>query len=73
MGIKSLTKEKADKIKIGVAIKEEDLDNFSDEQLAQLYELYSEAKKPIDLKKDPHLASWQKERRTWIECYFVVV
>ena len=52
MGVKSLTK--ADKI--GVALKEEELDNFNDEQLAQLYELYSEAKKPIDPEKDPHLA-----------------
>ena len=53
MGVKSLTK--ADKI--GVALKEEDLDKFSDEQLSQLYELYSEAKKPVDTDKDPHLAS----------------
>ena len=57
MGVKSLTKEKAEKLKVGATIREEDLDNFSDEQLAQLYELYSEAKKPIDPEKDPHLVS----------------
>lgn len=57
MGVKSLTK--ADKI--GVALREEDLDKFSDEQLSQLYELYSEAKKPVDTEKDPHLASWYSE------------
>ena len=53
MGVKNLTKAE----KIGVALKEEDLEKFSDEQLAQLYELYSEAKKPIDPSKDPHLAN----------------
>ena len=52
-----LTKEKADKLKVGANFREEDLENFNDEQLAQLYELYSEAKKPIDAEKDPHLAS----------------
>ena len=57
MGVKSLTKEKADKLKVGANFREADLDNFSDEQLAQLYELFSEAKKPIDTEKDPHLAS----------------
>ena len=57
MGVKSLTKEKADKLKVGASLREEDLENFSDEQLSQLYELYSEAKKPIDTEKDPHLAS----------------
>ena len=57
MGVKSLTKEKADKLKVGANIREEELDNFNDEQLAQLYELFSEAKKPIDAEKDPHLAS----------------
>ena len=53
MSTKSLTK--ADKI--GATLKVDDLDNFSDEQLAQLYELYSEAKKPIDTDNDPHLAN----------------
>ena len=53
MGVKNLTKSET----VGVALKEEDLDKFSDEQLAQLYELYSEAKKPIDTTKDPHLAN----------------
>ena len=53
MGVKNLTKSE----KVGVALKEEDLDNFSDEQLAQLYELFEEAKKPIDPSKDPHLAN----------------
>ena len=53
MSAKSLTK--ADKI--GATLKVDDLDNFSDEQLAQLYELYSEAKKPIDTDNDPHLAN----------------
>ena len=43
--------------KLGENLNTEDLDNFSDEQLAQLYELYSEAKKPIDSEKDPHLAN----------------
>jgi len=43
--------------KIGTPLAEADLDKFSDEQLSQLYELYSEAKKPIDKEKDPHLAS----------------
>ena len=57
MGVKSLNKEKADKLKVGANFREADLDNFSDEQLAQLYELFSEAKKPIDTEKDPHLAS----------------
>ena len=52
MGVKNLTKSE----KIGTPLKEEDLDNFSEEQLSQLYELYSEAKKPIDPTKDPHLA-----------------
>ena len=53
MTARSLTK--ADKI--GAPLKVDDLDNFSDEQLAQLYELYSEAKKPIDAENDPHLAN----------------
>ena len=53
MGVKNLTKSET----VGVALKEEDLDKFSDEQLAQLYELYSEAKKPIDTTKDPYLAN----------------
>ena len=43
--------------KIGAPLVEADLENFSDEQLSQLYELYSEAKKPIDKEKDPHLVS----------------
>jgi len=43
--------------KLGEDLKVDDLDNFSEEQLAQLYELYSEAKKPIDPEKDPHLAN----------------
>lgn len=43
--------------KLGEDLKVDDLDNFSEEQLAQLYELYSEAKKPIDSEKDPHLAN----------------
>jgi len=34
----------------------DDLDNFSGEQITQLYELYQEAMKPIDPEKDPHLA-----------------
>jgi len=42
--------------KLGKDLKVEELDSFSDEQLAQLYELYSEVKKPIDVEKDPHLA-----------------
>jgi len=32
------------------------LENFTDEQIAQLYELHVEATKPIDTEKDPHLA-----------------
>eukprot|EP00090_Calanus_glacialis_P032658 TRINITY_DN5411_c0_g1_i1.p1 TRINITY_DN5411_c0_g1~~TRINITY_DN5411_c0_g1_i1.p1 ORF type:complete len:125 (-),score=28.87 TRINITY_DN5411_c0_g1_i1:55-429(-) len=43
--------------KLGEDLKVDDLDNFSEEQLTQLYELYSEAKKPIDPEKDPHLAN----------------
>ena len=42
--------------KLGEDLKVGDLDNFSEEQLTQLYELYAEAKKPIDPEKDPHLA-----------------
>ena len=44
-------------VKVGKPLEESDLDKFSDEQLGQLYDLYSEAKKPIDKEKDPHLAS----------------
>ena len=44
-------------MKVGTPLSEEELDKFSDEQLSQLYELYSEAKKPIDKEKDPHLVS----------------
>ena len=44
-------------VKIGKPLEESDLDKFSDEQLSQLYDLYSEAKKPIDTEKDPHLGS----------------
>lgn len=44
-------------VKVGTPLSEEELDKFSDEQLSQLYELYSEAKKPIDKEKDPHLVS----------------
>ena len=44
-------------MKLGKPLEESDLDKFSDEQLSQLYDLYSEAKKPIDKEKDPHLAS----------------
>ena len=51
--MKNLTKSET----VGVALKEEDLDKFSDEQLAQLYELYSEAKIPTDTTKDPHPAN----------------
>jgi len=43
--------------KLGEDLKVDELDNFSEEQLSQLYELYSEAKKPIDPEKDPHLAN----------------
>jgi len=32
------------------------LESFTDEQIAQLYELHVEAVKPIDAEKDPHLA-----------------
>ena len=53
MGVKSLTKAE----KVGASFKEEDLEKFSDEQLSQLYELYTEAVKPIDPEKDPHLAN----------------
>eukprot|EP00088_Acartia_fossae_P054350 TRINITY_DN6231_c0_g1_i5.p1 TRINITY_DN6231_c0_g1~~TRINITY_DN6231_c0_g1_i5.p1 ORF type:complete len:123 (-),score=10.41 TRINITY_DN6231_c0_g1_i5:340-708(-) len=52
MGIKGPHTSK----KLGEDIKEPELDKFNDEQLAQLYELYQEATKPIDLEKDPHLA-----------------
>ena len=44
-------------MKVGKSLEESDLENFSDEQLSQLYELYSEAKKPVDKEKDPHLVS----------------
>jgi len=43
--------------KLGEDLNVGELDNFSEEQLAQLYELYNEAKKPIDTEKDPHLAN----------------
>ena len=45
--------------KLGEDLNVSELDNFSEEQLAQLYELYNEAKKPIDTEKDPHLANLQ--------------
>jgi len=43
--------------RLGSDMPEQYLEHFSDEQLAQLYELYVEAKKPIDPEKDPHLAN----------------
>ena len=41
---------------LGEALREDDLESFSAEQVAQLYELYQESSKPIDLANDPHLA-----------------
>jgi len=42
--------------KLGKPIAPTELDNFNNEQIAQLYELHQEATKPVDLEKDPHLA-----------------
>merc|ERR1719239_2104208 len=46
--------------KLGADLDVNSLDTFSGEQIAQLYELYQEAKKPIDTEKDPHLAPPQQ-------------